>query len=133
VLVTASGNYTGSSVTVPVVAQGQTFTNGELVGVYQNTEALENSYVLQNHNGRVAFYLVGSTKPTVGPFRAYIKEQANNIKSFQVLFDVDGISLNPASSSMGEENIYTLSGVKVNGRMVKAGVYIQNGKKVIIK
>jgi len=133
VLVTASGNYTGSSVTVPVVAQGQTFTNGELVGVYQNTEALENSYVLQNHNGRVAFYLVGSTKPTVGPFRAYIKEQANNIKSFQVLFDVDGISLNPASSSMDEENIYTLSGVKVNGRMVKAGVYIQNGKKVIIK
>ena len=135
VLVTASGNYTGSSVTVPVVAQGATFENGELVGTYTAMTAVENSYVLQNHTSGegVAFYLVGSTKPTVGPFRAYIKPQTNSIKSFQVLFDADGISLNPASSSMGEEDVYTLSGVKVNGRTAKAGIYIQNGKKVIIK
>ena len=90
VLATASGDYSGSSVTVPAVAGGATYTNGQLVGTYTATAAPTGSYVLQNHTEGegVAFYLVGSARPTVGPFRAYIKAQAANAKALR--FAPDG-------------------------------------------
>ncbi len=43
-----------------------------------------------------------------------------------------GISLTPAPSPEGEGSIYSLDGRKVESA-TKKGVYIQNGKKVIIK
>lgn len=135
VLVTASGNYTGSNVTVPVVASGATYTNGELVGTYTAMAAPTNSYVLQNHTSGegVAFYLVGSTKPTVNPFRAYIKAQGSNVKALTVLFgDADGIeSLTSSPSPVGEGSIYSLSGQRLS--KPQRGVNIINGKKVLIK
>lgn len=137
VLVTASGNYTGSNVTVPVVAAGATYTNGELIGTYTPMTAVEGSYVLQNHtNGEgVAFYLVGSTKPTVNPFRAYIKPQASGVKAFKVLFgDADGIGatrMNNEELIMNNSEIFNLAGQRLT-KPVK-GINIVNGKKVIVK
>lgn len=87
VLVKAAGNYSGSGVTVEVVATGTTYTNGQLVGSYTATEAPANSYVLQKHGDQVAFYLVGTTRPTVGPFRAYIKAQSSNARMLKMVFD----------------------------------------------
>ena len=45
---------------------------------------------------------------------------------------IDGISLTPALSE-GEEDWYSLDGSKLPGKPAKAGIYIQNGKKVVIK
>ena len=131
VIVTASGNYTGSNVTVPVVAQGATYTNGELVGVYSPTAAPTSSYVLQNHSDRVAFYLVGTTQPTVNPFRAYIKPQASNVRAlqFQSEGETDGIHF---VDNEGTKNvIFNLAGQRIS--KPQRGVYVVNGKKVIIK
>ena len=144
VLVTASGNYTGSSVTVPVVAFGATYTNGELVGVYSATTAPTGSYVLQNHTSGegVAFYLVGSTQPTVNPFRAYIKSQGSNARALKVVFDdetqgITNLNANDNLNLNGE--VYDLQGRKVNGQssmvngQLKKGLYIVNGRKTVIK
>lgn len=136
VLVTASGNYTGSNVTVPVVANGETHTYGELVGVYQSTTAPEGSYVLQNHTGGegVAFYIVGSTKPTVNPFRAYIKSQTAGARALFFLMEEEITGINTISneeSVTGKAEAYDLQGRRTKN--LKRGMYIINGKKIIVK
>ncbi len=131
VLVTKAGDYTATNAAIPVIASGATFTNGELVGTYSAVAAPANSYVLQNHaSGEgVAFYIVGDKKPTVNPFRAYIKKQASNVKALRVLFgDASGIE---EVRQEAATQIYDLSGRRV-AQPVK-GMYIVNGKKVIIK
>ena len=135
VLVTGAGTYSGSGVEVPAVASGATFSNGELTGTYTATAAPASSYVLQNHTAGegVAFYLVGTTRPTVNPFRAYIKAQSNNVKALRVLFDEDGISA-PAipGTDAAEAGIYSLSGQRLHS-LPRKGVCLVNGKKLIIK
>ena len=114
VLVKAAGNYSGSYVTVPVVTAGATFTNGELVGTYTAMPAVEGSYVLQNHTSSegVAFYLVGSTKPTVNPFRAYIKPQAQNVKAFTIDFGEETAIDNIGKADDTITEVYTIGGVR---------------------
>lgn len=117
VLVTAIGSYTGSNVTVPAVASGATRANGELVGTYTAMTAVEGSYVLQNHTGGegVAFYLVGSTKPTVNPFRAYIKAQGSNARALRVVLgETSGIS-QTANDLDGKEQYFNLQGRRTEG------------------
>ena len=143
VLVTANGNYTGSSVTVPVVAAGATYTNGELVGTYTAIDAPESSYVLQNHtNGEgVAFYLVGLTKPTVNPFRAYIMAQSSNVRALQFLFDEETGIKTIDKGQLTKDNVaYDLQGRRISvpsvfseHSVLPKGLYIVNGKKVVIK
>ena len=132
VLVTAAGDYTATNAAIPAIASGATFTNGELVGTYSAVAAPANSYVLQNHtNGEgVAFYLVGSTQPTVNPFRAYIKAQSNNVKAIHVAFGEDGID-EIANDESSKGQWYNLAGQRLSKPL--KGVNIVNGKKVIIK
>ena len=132
VLVTASGTYSGSG-TVPVVAQGATYTNGELVGTYTAMTADEGSYVLQNHTEGegVAFYLVGGTQPTVNPFRAYIKSQGSNARALKVVFDdAQGITNLNANLNVNGE-VFDLQGRRV--AQPTKGLYIVNGRKTVIK
>ena len=51
-----------------------------------------------------------------------------------VEFDATGIvSIDNSPSTTGNDVWFTLSGVRLNGKPTKAGVYIVNGKKVVIK
>ncbi len=135
VLVTKAGTYSGSG-TVPVVASGATFENGELVGTYTAMIAVEGSYVLQNHEKGegVAFYLVGSTtQPKVNPFRAYIKSQGSNARALHVVFDdeAQGITnLNDINDNLNGE-VYDLQGRRV--AHPTKGLCIVNGRKTVIK
>lgn len=55
------------------------YTNGLFIGTYvkYETTANSNTYVLQNHDGEVAFYLVGeSALPAVGAYRCYMTYDA---------------------------------------------------------
>jgi len=145
VLITGYGQVTGTSSNVAVAAieNGQTFTNGELVGVYQTTQAPVGSYVLQNHtsspNG-VAFYLVGeAVQPNVGPFRAYIKSQSGNAKALKVNFgESTGIAIIDADGNMTFEGAeyYTVGGARLNAPQKGMNIVkFANGtvKKIIIK
>lgn len=129
-IVTAKGTYSANK--VAIAATESTYENGQLVGTYKAMEAIENSYVLQKHDDRVAFYLVNNTKPTVKPFRAYIKPQSTNAKQFiKVVFDGEATGIKEITSDNTKAEIFDLSGRRV--AKTQKGVYIINGKKVIKK
>lgn len=129
-IVTAKGTYSADDVTI--AATKSTYENGQLVGTYKAMEAIENSYVLQKHDDRVAFYLVNNTKPTMKPFRAYIKPQSTNAKQFiNVVFDGEATGIKEITSDNTKAEIFDLSGRRV--AKAQKGVYIINGKKVIKK
>ena len=72
-------------------------------------------------------------------FRAYfqLKGDAANAASFNLDFgngETTGISsLTPEPSSKGEESIYSLDGRRLSSKPAQKGVYIVNGKKMVIK
>lgn len=133
VLVTKAGEYTTSAVSVAETSASQINTNGNLTGVYQNTEAPVGSYVLQNHPATqgVAFYLVGEVKPTVKPFRAFIPTQDAKVKAIKVVFDGEATGIKEITSDNTKAEIFDLSGRRV--AKAQKGVYIINDKKVIKK
>ena len=133
VLVTKAGEYTASAVSVAETSASQINTNGNLTGVYQNTEAPVGSYVLQNHPATqgVAFYLVGEVKPTVKPFRAFIPTQDAKVKAIKVVFDGEATGIKEITSDNTKAEIFDLSGRRA--AKAQKGVYIVNGKKVIKK
>lgn len=109
----------------------ETYEQEGLVGTYKAMTAEEGTYVLQNHSGRVAFFMVGDTKPAVNPFRAYIKAQSAGARDFlNVVFD-DETAINEIENTNlnGDGVIYDLAGRRVNNAV--KGIYIINGKKVI--
>lgn len=133
VLVTKAGEYTASAVSVAETSASQINSNGNLTGVYQNTEAPVGSFVLQNHPATqgVAFYLVGEVKPTVKPFRAFIPAQDAKVKAIKVVFDGEATGIKEITSDNTKAEIFDLSGRRV--AKAQKGVYIINGKKVIKK
>lgn len=70
-------------------------------------------------------------------FRAYflLTSGAAGVKSFQLNFgDETGIEgLSPAPSPVGEGGVYDLQGCRVKGRPAQKGLYIVNGKKVVVR
>ena len=72
-------------------------------------------------------------------FRAYfqLKGDAANAARFNLDFgngETTGISsLTPDASPKGEESIYSLDGRRLSGKPAQKGVYIVNGKKMVIK
>ena len=87
--------------------------------------------------------------PTIGAQRAYFKigeDGANNarqITAFNLDFGDSSESTgireidtdpapSPAPTGVGRSEWYTMEGVKLSGKPTKSGVYIHNGKKVVI-
>ena len=115
VLVSAKGAYTGSGEVA--ATHGGTYTNGYLVGTYNEFAAPQGSYVLQKHDNNVAFYLVGDVQPTVKPFRAYIKgaEASNLVKSIAIDFGFDATGIEGVESAQGVVEVarYNAAGVQI--------------------
>ncbi len=109
---------------------------------YNDLIALDGTvYLLQNHgdDGGVAFYPVVedlSVNATLTPYHCYLKDSsANGVRGF-ISFpgsDNEETAIVAVESEEAEGNgaIYDLSGRRVS-KAVK-GVYIQNGKKVLVK
>jgi len=120
-------------------ADTPTYTSGLLTGVYADTKAPVGTYVLQNLNGSVAFYVVEEgTEPTVTPYRAYLTAPAETgIKAinFPGADDATGISAIEALTD-GTAEIFNAAGQRVP--RLEKGVNIirmSNGsvKKVFVK
>jgi len=121
------------TVNIPVAASGLTDVSAnKLVGVTTATEiAAEAGYVLMAEP-EVAFYQ-NEYAFTVGANTAYLPVGFNGNSeapaAFQFITEVTGISEVNAEAASGE--IYNLAGQRVS-KAVK-GLYIQNGKKVLVK
>ena len=121
-------------------AEEDSYTVGWLTGVYEATPAPAGSYVLQNNNDKVGFYVVEDGKePTVGANRAYLKDPESGAKPRAFFFNADDATAIATIAAMtaGEvEGIYTIGGAKVQS--LQKGVNIlkmKNGqtRKVIVK
>lgn len=125
------------------LADKDSYTDGLFIGTYVDyvTTANSNTYVLQKKtiDGKddVAFYLVGeSAQPTVNPYRIYmVYEGAAGAPKFSFGRGEGTTSIDNMESTANSQQpivIYDLLGRKVN-TMEKGGMYIVNGKKVIVK
>ena len=103
-----------------------------MIGVYTET-TLENNWLYIKDNRFK--YSTGTSK--VNPYRAYFRFRdftgAMHSRSLIIVEDgATGIRLVEDAQADGE-GWYDLSGRRLSGKPVSKGVYIQNGKKVVIK
>lgn len=80
---------------------------------------------------------------TIGAFRGYFElapgitagePESSNIKSFVLNFDEETTSIKQVNNAAANASVwYTLDGRRLNEKPAVAGLYINNGKKVVIK
>lgn len=123
--------FTASNVEIAATANG-VVTNGLLNGGYATMTAAAdaNNYVLQKNGDDVNFYLVTGTDATVKPFRAYLKASGAGARALNLdLGETTGIET--VKKADVTTAVYSLSGQRVAAP--QKGLYIVNGKKVIVK
>lgn len=92
----------------------------------------ENSYVLANKTTGWGFYKVGASASALPMNKAYLILPTNTPQSFVRCFfgNTTGLDSTPLQNA-STNNIYDLSGRQV--KVASKGVYIINGKKVLVK
>lgn len=133
-----------TSTVTDVVKADEYDTNGTFTGSLVKTKVPADCLFLSDNK---FWYSTGAT--TIKAFRGWFdlgavldKETDFGVKFF---FYIDGTTTNinemeNGQLSLDNEDIYNLAGqrvdgsrVKVNGSRLKSGIYIQNGKKVVVK
>jgi len=133
VLLNGSGEKTFSGSSVEIDADAAN-TSGALTGVFAATTVPTDSYVLQNGDDGVGFYKVNSDNITAQPFRAYLTAQSGDAK-LRIIYpeDITAIEGIAASEEDVEGAWFTISGVRLEGKPTAKGIYINRGKKFIVK
>lgn len=114
------------------VVTGETSVSGLLTGVYADTQAPTGAYVLQRQNGKVGFYPVAGTRPTVKANRCYLTASVGTgVKAF-FLTDDTPTSLSALEAlTTGTAAIYDLQGRRLT--KLQKGVNLVNGRKVLVR
>ena len=121
--------------------------NNLLVGTGANPVELQSSgsvtyYMFGKQSGKESFFKVGTETPrTASAHKAYLAiPGANNAKAFVIVRPNDDMvsedggfadGINNVEQDGSNAKIYNLNGQRVNN--AQKGIYIKNGKKVIIK
>ena len=116
-----------------VKAGGYKFV-GTTIGLTNAEAAAKNAYILQGQNkwGQV-LATDGYTGAYIPPFRAYIEAPVLSAPQMNTDFsDISGIHSLQLVDRDGTEHWYDLNGHRIEKPTAK-GVYINNGKKVIVK
>lgn len=92
-----------------------------------------NAYILAKGTQGVGFYLLNSDDRTIQGGRAYYTAPASSESAAAFIFggNATGINTIATAEQTGNASIYDLSGRKV--AKTAKGIYIQNGKKFIVK
>jgi len=126
---TGTVTFTGSGA-VAATADGAV-SNGLLYGVYATGYVPASSYVLQNGASGLGFYQVAAENTiSVDAFRAYLTA-ASPARTLNIVYGVTTGINNVQAAVENSENVYTLSGMRV--AQPAKGIYIKNGKKVVVK
>ena len=88
----------------------------------------------------------GGQNPSLGAFRAYFKigedgsQQARQLTGFNITYNgeattgiIETTTTNFTNSTNADDAWYSLDGRKLQGKPTKRGVYLNNGKKVVVK
>ena len=104
----------------------------DFVGTFKNKEANAGDYILSGGKFKKA---AGGN--AINAYRAYLK--LKGVDASRVSLFVDGFlvedeatAITGAKMNAQQENVYNLSGQKINNQL-KKGIYIVNGKKVVVK
>lgn len=112
-----------------IVATPETFADNDFVGVYVPTNAA-GMYGI-NNDGNLQ---KGGAGATISAFHAYLK--VNDAKPAPARIALNGSTLTAINGITADKvvdtAVYDLSGRRVNGKLQK-GLYIMNGKKVVVK
>lgn len=129
-----SGTADATVTMVPATNEGLVSTAGTLLlGSAGRTVELSttNDYVLGQKDGHVAFYHVNSSNNELPMNRAYLHFTGGGVVKMDFNHTTTGIeAVSPAAQQDGP--IYDLSGRRVS-HMSKGGIYIRNGKKILVK
>jgi hypothetical protein len=112
--------------------------DNHLTGVYTAQKAPKDSYVLQNQNDKVAFYLVAENgEPTVGAYRCYLTAPSNVESRAAFYFDKNETTAIRAIEALtsGDAEIFNAAGARVPVLQKGVNIVKRNDKsyKVIVK
>ena len=132
-----------ATITIPVAATGAAIEGNKLVGrttdltVSSETENYANFYVLSNNGGKAEFqnlknYIDAGNSVTINAGKAYLDATGASGARLNIVFDDEATGINAVDNSLQiTGKYYNLSGQRV--MVPTRGLYIVNGKKIIIK
>ena len=89
-------------------------------------------YMLSNKNNKFGFHSFGATN--VPARKAYFTISSSaNARPFSMVFEDETTAIRQLRKTNAESPVYDLNGRAVNGNNLKPGIYVKNGKKVVIK
>ncbi len=127
-LAAEAGTYTFS-----IADDVESIDAGALVGTTGPIAAPDGSYVLQNHDGTVAFYTVDTevAQPNVLAFRAYIPAGDSDVKAYTIGSLTTAVATVRTAEAAGQSPVFNLAGQRVS--RLHRGVNIVRGMKVVVK
>ena len=112
--------------------------DNHLTGVYEATDAPVGSYVLQNQDGKVAFYKVAESKqPTVGAYRCYLTAPSGGDSRSAFYFEENETTAIQAVEALigGNAEVFNAAGARLPILQKGLNIVKHNDKsyKVIVK
>ena len=139
-LVIIGNNGNSGEFNIPKVTSGTSYDNNLLVAGNGYPLVLSDSYtdyvLIEDTDGQAKFAEVWSDDylPTIGVGKAYLHVPTTNgarIRNLSIIINNGATGINAVENEQGESVIYNLRGQRVENPT--KGLYIINGKKVILK
>ena len=121
---------------IPVATTSDEISGNQLTGVTAETQiAAEAGYVLMDGTAGVAFYK-NLNAFTVGANTAYLPANFDattpGARAF-FSFGDDATDIRLIENGKIENSVYDLQGRRIDGSRMNSGIYIHNGRKVVVK
>ena len=119
--------------------EAQTVAHGEVsfTGNYIAGKSMEGLYGVANQNGS-QYIMIGGANSTLGSTSAYFTVEGAQTNAMRIQLEGGATAIDKVTTDGETFDVYTLGGVKVrenatglNG--LQKGIYIVNGKKVVVK
>ena len=116
-----------------------TFSGGKFCGTYDPTEIYDDGHTRYYLGAQNTLYYPTDEDFTVKAFRAYFQLTDPNVNASAIVLNFgDGETTGIGSIDNGELRIenddwYSLDGRRLSGKPTAHGIYINNGKKIVIK
>ncbi|MDY4557903.1 MAG: hypothetical protein SPE09_04505 [Alloprevotella sp.] len=116
---------------------GDNDLQGTLTGITFGESVLRSNYLVLgegNTSHTIGFYTPSANLTAIGQNKAYLNASSVGTSANAIALNFDDVTTGISLTEMNGENapVYDLSGRRVQ-RTVKGGLYIQNGKKYIVK
>ena len=96
-----------------------------------NTNYILTTQTVDNENAPARFYMVNNNKNTVSAGKAYLQLPTTSARDFFFIWNEDATSIEAVAQQRLDGQAYNLAGQRV--AQPAKGLYIVNGKKVILK